>query len=138
MLRSIEPGSPDFHAFVAALRAANLPIEDLLSEPFNYFCLDDAAWGGFASEKDALIRSVVVSPEARSRGLGTAIVREFVERARQQRVERLWLLTTGSAPFFERLGRARAERSSAPPTITASRQFSDLCPASSTLMVRSL
>lgn len=138
MLRSIEPGNPDFDAFVAALEVAKLPTEDLLSEPFSYFCLDDVAWGGFGAERDALIRSVVVKPGARGRGLGIAIVNALVERARQQGVERLWLLTADSAPFFERVGWTQAERSSAPPTIAASRQFSDLCPASSTLMVRAL
>jgi N-acetylglutamate synthase-like GNAT family acetyltransferase len=138
MLHSIEPGTPDFDAFIAALVAAKLPTEDLLSEPFRYFCLEDVAWGGFGSERDALIRSVVVSPDARGRGFGAAVVNALAERARRHGVERLWLLTTDSAPFFARLGWAPAERSSAPPTITASRQFSDLCPASSTLMVRAL
>jgi arsenate reductase len=138
MLRSIEPGTPDFDAFIAALVAAKLPTEDLLSEPFRYFCLEDVAWGGFGSERDALIRSVVVSPEARRRGLGAAVVNALVQRALQQGVERLWLLTTDSAAFFAHLGWTQAERSSAPLAITASRQFSDLCPSSSTLMMRTL
>lgn len=138
MLRSIEPGTGDFDAFVAALRAARLPTEDLRSEPFRYFCLDDVAWGGLGDEHDALIRSVVVKPEARGRGLGALLVGALVERARQDGVQRLWLLTTDSAPFFARLGWTAAKRSSAPPKITASRQFSDLCPASSTIMVRAL
>lgn len=138
MLRSIEPGSADFDAFVGVLKAANLPTEDLHSERFSYFCLDGLAWGGFGAERDTLVRSVVVSPEARGRGLGGSIVSALAERARQQGVERLWLLTTDSAAFFERLGWTQAERSAAPPTIAKSRQFNGLCPASSTLMVRAL
>jgi GNAT superfamily N-acetyltransferase len=138
MLREIKPGSAAFGTFVAALGAANLPTEDLLSEPFRYFGLDDLAWGGFGAGRDALVRSVVVSANARGRGLGAAIAAAIVGRAREEGVERLWLLTTDSAPFFARLGWNEAERSSAPPAISASRQFSGLCPASATLMVRAL
>ncbi|MBL8547026.1 MAG: GNAT family N-acetyltransferase [Hyphomonadaceae bacterium] len=138
MLRSIEPGAPDFEAFVAALQAAKLPVEDLLFEPFRYFCMDEIAWGGFSVERDGLMRSVVVKREARGRGFGARMIGALLERARQQGVERLWLLTTDAAPFFERLGWTLAERSSAPAAIAASRQFSGLCPASAMLMVRAL
>lgn len=138
MLRSIEPDGADFCAFEEALIAADLPTEDLLSEPFNYFCVDDLAWGGFGNGADALVRSVVVSPDARGRGFGVAVVGALVERARAQGVERLWLLTTDASAFFAHLGWEEAERESAPPMIAASRQFSELCPASSILMVRAL
>jgi GNAT superfamily N-acetyltransferase len=138
MLREVAPGSPAFDRFAATLAAANLPTEDLLSEPFRYFSLDDIAWGGIGAEPDALIRSIVVSSVVRGRGHGAAIVAALAERARGDSVQRLWLLTTDSAPFFEHLGWAKAERSAAPPAISASRQFSDLCPASATFMVRAL
>lgn len=138
MLRSLEPGTAGFEAFVAALILAKLPTADLLCEPFSYFCLDEVAWGGVGTDRDSLIRSVVVASQARGRGYGGALVGKLVERARQNGVERLWLLTIDSAPFFEHLGWTPAERFSAPPTIRASRQFSDLCPESSALMVRAL
>lgn len=138
MLRSIDPDTPDFEAFKVALVQANLPTEDLLSEPFRYFRFDEIGWGGLGADRDALIRSVVVSPQARGRGHGTTLVQALAERAREDGVERLWLLTTDAAPFFTRLGWSQAARSAAPPTITASRQFGGLCPASSTLMVRTL
>jgi GNAT superfamily N-acetyltransferase len=138
MLRDVAPGTPAFEAFTAGLRAANLPTEDLLAEPFRYLCLDDVAWGGAGVGRDALMRSVVVNAQARGKGYGVAIVHALAERAKQSGVERLWLLTTDSAQFFGRLGWRVAERSAAPPAIAASRQFSDLCPASSALMVRSL
>jgi amino-acid N-acetyltransferase len=138
MLRDIAPGTPAFEAFTAALSAANLPTEDLLAAPVRYVCLDDVAWGGAGAERDALIRSIVVSAEARGKGYGAAIVHALAERAKRSGVERLWLLTTDAAPFFERLDWRVAERSAAPPDIAALRQFSELCPASSTLMVRSL
>lgn len=138
MLHSVQPGSADFDAFVAALRDEGLPTEDLLSEPFRYFNWEDVAYGGVGEGADALMRSIVVLPQARGVGYGVVITESLVDVAREIDVRRLWLLTTNAASFFEELGWRTIDRSSAPPTIAASRQFSDLCPASSTLMVRSL
>ena len=138
MLREIQPGSSAFERFVAALAKAELPTDDLASEQFRYFTADDLAWGGFGAGADALIRSVVVLPQARSRGFGALVTEALVRQAREAGVERLWLLTTSAAPFFEKLGWASAERAQAPDTITRSHQFSSLCPASATLMVRAL
>jgi N-acetylglutamate synthase-like GNAT family acetyltransferase len=138
MLREIKPGGAEFQRFVAALTQADLPTDDLNAEPFRYFSADEVAWGGVGLGADALIRSVVVAPQARGRRYGVAVVEGLVYHAREARVERLWLLTTSAAPFFERLGWRTADRLRAPVSISQSRQFSDLCPASATLMVREL
>lgn len=137
-LREIRPGSRVFSRFVDALTEAGLPTDDLISEPFRYFTAADIAWGGVGAGADALLRSVVVRPEARARGLGAMTVEGLADRARQAGVERLWLITTNAAPFFERLGWRQEERALAPEAIAKSRQFSDLCPASATLMARTL
>ena len=138
MWREVEPGSAAFKHFTAALAEADLPTDDLTAEPFRYFTADDVAWGGIGVGADALIRSVVVLPQARHSGYGVAVAEGLVREARQAGIERLWLLTTSGAPFFERLGWRGADRSAAPSAITQSRQFNDLCPASATLMVRAL
>ena len=138
MLREIKPGGAEFQRFVTALTQVDLPTDDLNSEPFRYFSADDMAWGGVGLGADALIRSIVVAAQARGRGYGVAIVEGLVHHARDAGVERLWLLTTSAAPFFERLGWRVADRAQAPASIAGSRQFSDLCPASATLMVRAL
>ena len=138
MLREIQPGSSAFELFLGALANAELPTDDLASEPFRYFTADDLAWGGFGAGPDALIRSIVVSPQARSRGFGVLVTQALARQAREAGVERLWLLTTSAAPFFERLGWASADRTQAPEAITRSQQFSGVCPASATLMVRAL
>ena len=138
MLREIAFGDKRFAAFVAALQGADLTSEDLDSAPLRYFTLDDLAWGGFGVGADALLRSIVVLPSARGRGLGERIVAGLAEAAREQRTERLWLLTTSAGPFFAKLGWQEHERAAAPGAIASSRQFAALCPASSTLMVRTL
>jgi GNAT superfamily N-acetyltransferase len=138
MLREIQPGSSAFERFVAVLANAELPTDDLTSESFRYFTADDLAWGGFGAGADALIRSVVVLPQARSRGFGVLVTEALVRQAGDAKVERLWLLTTSAASFFERLGWRSVDRAYAPEAITRSRQFSGVCPASAALMVRAL
>lgn len=135
MWREVQPDDP---AFVAALTEAGLPTDDLTSEPFAYFCVDDVAWGGVGMGSDALLRSIVVKAEARSRGYGAVVAETLLRHARESGVQRLWLLTTNAAPFFEKLGWREADRANAPLAIAHSRQFSGLCPASATLMVRAL
>lgn len=138
MLREMAPGSMAFATFKDALTAANLPTEDLHSEPFRYFGWNEAAWGGIGAGDDALLRSIVVPAEVRGRGVGIALTQALAVRAAEQGTARLWLLTTSAAPFFEKLGWRVASRDEAPTVISRSRQFSGLCPASATLMVRTL
>jgi N-acetylglutamate synthase-like GNAT family acetyltransferase len=138
MLLEIARGEPAFAAFVSALEEAGLPTDDLNAAPFRYFCRDGVAWGGIGRGDDALLRSVVVQPSARGGGHGAAIVEALAAQARADGTQHLWLLTADSASFFARLGWRAADRAAAPAPIAHSRQFSDLCPASATLMMRTL
>ena len=79
-----------------------------------------------------------MKPKARNRGYGALVTNALAAQARANGVARLWLLTTDASAFFARLGWREADRAGAPSLIAASRQFSDLCPASATLMVRAL
>jgi len=58
--------------------------------------------------------------------------------ARQAGAARLHLLTTTAAAFFRSAGYQDADRGDAPPSIRASREFSSLCPASASYMVKDL
>jgi N-acetylglutamate synthase-like GNAT family acetyltransferase len=138
MLLEIRQGEPAFAAFVSALGQAGLPTDDLDAAPFRYFHSDGVAWGGISSGDDALLRSVVVLPSTRRGGHGAAIVEALAAQACDDGTRRLWLLTTDAAPFFARLGWRAVERTIAPAAIANSRQFSDLCPSTATLMMRAL
>lgn len=138
MLRAIVRGTPGFDVFVANLRTAGLPTNDLHSQPYRYFEWDGAAWGGIGAGADTLLRSVVVAPLARGRGVGATLVNALAEEAHKAGAERLWLLATDAASFFEKLGWRVASRNAAPDSISTSRQFTELCPASATLMARTL
>ncbi|MBP2226754.1 arsenate reductase (glutaredoxin) [Azospirillum agricola] len=122
-------------ALARLLAADNLPTDDL-AEPGRRFwrVKDDQGTLGYGGLEvygaDALLRSVVVPPERRGIGAGGAVVAAVRVEAGTLGVERLWLLTTGAAGFFERLGFRRVERASTPLAIQSSAQFAGLCPDS--------
>jgi amino-acid N-acetyltransferase len=134
----LKPCAADDWLLRAALAAAHLPVDDLGERGARYF-RRAGAFGGFAGTgPDRLLRSVVVPAGVRGTGVGSALVTMIADAARDDGVERLWLLTSDAAGFFERLGWRVVERASAPDAIRATAQFASLCPASATLMVRDL
>lgn len=86
----------------------------------------------------ALLRSLAVSPAARNTGTGRALVAFVEAEAASRNVASLFLLTMTAASFFEALGYAPLPREEAPDAIKATAQFSGLCPASSSFMVKRL
>lgn len=87
---------------------------------------------------NGLLRSLVVAPGVRRRGIGRELVERLCEHAVAQGVCDLFLLTVNAKDYFTRRGFRRIERSVAPTTIRTTRQFSELCPSSAVLMHRSL
>ncbi|WP_454020043.1 arsenic resistance N-acetyltransferase ArsN2 [Azospirillum sp. Marseille-Q6669] len=136
MTRCVTPLADAERPALARLLAANgLPTDDL-GEPGRRFwrVADDQGTLGYGGLEvhgaDALLRSVVVPAERRGAGGGRIVVAAVCAQAVTLGVERLWLLTTGAAGFFQRLGFQRVERASAPPAIRSSAQFAGLCPGS--------
>ncbi|CAO3435649.1 Arsenate reductase (EC 1.20.4.1) glutaredoxin-coupled, glutaredoxin-like family [Azospirillum doebereinerae] len=136
MTGSVTPLADAERPALASLLAANgLPTDDLGEPGRRFWRVADAqgtlGYGGLELHgADALLRSVVVPAERRGAGGGRAVVAALRAQAVTLGVERLWLLTTGAAGFFERLGFQRVERASAPPAIQSSAQFAGLCPGS--------
>lgn len=87
---------------------------------------------------DALLRSVAVNKRARRHGLGRTLVNIAERDAIAMDVRRLFLLTTTAVGYFTVLGYEPFERSQAPGPQQCSSQFSLLCPASATCMVKDL
>lgn len=135
---------PSRAAAVALLDAAALPSSDLTDahmEHFFYCGAADAPTALVGLElhgPSALLRSLVVHPDRRSTGIGKTLVEYAESQARARGVRAMYLLTTTAAPFFERRGYRLAARESAPAEIRATREFSDICPASSAFMVKQL
>jgi amino-acid N-acetyltransferase len=135
---------PSLAAAKSVLTAANLPIGDLTDDHCEHFFY----WGP-ANEPTglvgvelfgdvALLRSLAVRVDARSSGMGTALVRHVENHAVSQGVRTLYLLTTTAEGFFTRLGYASVAREAAPPAIRSTREFAGICPASSAFMSKQL
>lgn len=125
------------------LSAAGLPVADLGEPDQAFFRIhDDAGTVGFGGLEgqgaDRMLRSITVVAGRRSSGLGSTILARIECEARRLGVERLHLLTNTAARFFRTNGYSDADRHSAPVSIAASREFTTLCPASATYLVKAL
>ena len=135
---------PSLAAAKAVLAASNLPTGDLTDshcEHFFYWGPADEPTGLVGVElfgDVALLRSLAVSADARSSGMGTALVRHIENYAVSQGVRTLYLLTTTAAGFFSRLGYASVPREAAPTAIRSTPEFAGICPASSAFMSKQL
>ena len=87
---------------------------------------------------NALLRSVAVAPDWRSRGLGRQLVTRVIAEAEARGVRALYLLTTTAEQYFPSFGFARITRDEVPEDVRATSEFRGACPASATVMARSL
>lgn len=135
---------PSLSAAVAMLQAAKLPTEDLTAghcEHFFYTGTAAAPTGlvGLEFHGDvALLRSLVVAPERRGTGEGSALLEHAEQHARARGVCTLYLLTTTAEKFFAKHGYGHVPRDAAPAPIRGTREFAAICPASSCFMKRDL
>jgi len=142
-VRALCLSQDDLGELTRALAAAALPVGDLQEPCRTFFRLDDEGgpigYGGWEGRgADRLLRSLVVSPSRRGQGLGRSGLATIERMARQAGAARLHLLTTTAADFFRSAGYQDADRGDAPPSIRASREFSSLCPASASYMIKDL
>jgi len=81
-----------------------------------------------------LLRSAVVDPNWRGRGVGDALTRDRLAWARARGLREVYLLTTTAADYFPRYGFVRVSRTSAPPALQRSREFAEACPQTAVTM----
>ena len=119
-------GAGDRRSVEQLLAAAGLPTADL---------------GAIGLERHGaagLLRSLVVVPEQRGRGVGGALVDALERDARADGLDALVLLTQTAETFFARRGYVRIDRAAAPAAVRTSAEFTSLCPSSATTMLKSL
>ena len=85
---------------------------------------------------NALLRSVAVSPEWRSHGLGRALVTRVISDAEARGLRALYLLTTTAERYFPSFGFQRIAREDVPEDVRETAEFQSACPASATVMCR--
>ena len=132
----------DLPAIEQLLTRSNLPVAGV-SETLSGFVVAEAEGtivGTAALElccDNALLRSVAVAPEWRSRGLGRALVTRVIADAETRGIRALYLLTTTAEQYFPSFGFHRITRNEAPAEIQETEQFKSLCCASAAVMCRS-
>ena len=85
---------------------------------------------------NALLRSVAVLPEWRSRGLGRALVTRVISDAEARGLHALYLLTTTAERYFPSFGFQQISREDVPGDVRETAEFQSACPASATVMRR--
>jgi amino-acid N-acetyltransferase len=88
--------------------------------------------------ENALLRSVAVNEEWRSRGVGRALVNQVVADAESRGIRALYLLTTTADRYFPSLGFTVTSRDAVPDDVKESEEYRSICPASAVVMVREL
>ena len=135
---------PSRSAAVALLESAGLPVADLTDAHMQHFfyCGPASAPTGVVGielhGEDALLRSLVVLPERRATGLGAALISHAEAHARLRGARSIFLLTTTAEEYFRRRGYRSLPRAEATPGIRNTREFADICPATSAFMCKIL
>ena len=131
----------DLDPVKALLDAAHLPLDGLEEQFGDGYAVAEAAGEIVGAEgievydRSGLLRSAVVHPDWRGRGVGDLLTRDRLAWAGRAGLDRVYLLTTTAESYFPRFGFTRVDRSEAPPEIRESREFASACPATAALMV---
>lgn len=134
--------SEDLPQAKTLLSAAGLPIDDLTATHLAFVGIAGGDVVGVIGIENygnvGLLRSLVVAEDARAGGLGRELVAALEASAREQGIDEIWLLTIDADPFFSQLGYQIRGRSSAPPAIRETAEFTQLCPGDAFLMCKEL
>lgn len=135
---------------LALLAAAGLPTSDLGPQDLAQFIVaQHVAQDGAASMvvgavgvevhgEAVLLRSLVVDPDWRGSGVGSALVSAAERRADQLSLTSLTLLTQTATEFFLDRGYLAIAREVAPASLQTTTEFTTLCPASSVCLHKAL
>lgn len=85
-----------------------------------------------------LLRSIVVKDHQRSKGVGREFTQKLMEKASEEGIRELFLLTTTADGFFIRLGFEKTERESATEALQQSYEFRQFCPSTAVCMKKKL
>ena len=133
----------DLAGVLGQLRQAGLPLEGV-EEHFAHFLVAEAGpdlLGAIGMEvygSEALLRSAVVTPDWRGRGVGTMLHDALVECAASLGVTRIVLLTTTAEAFFARRGFRTIPAASIGGPLRMSSEFQGACPSTAVCMERRL
>jgi len=126
------------------LKAADLPLVD--PEEFtNYFYKStdqenkvNSAIGLEIYENYGLLRSMVVDPNYRNKGIAGILIDQVVKSATDIGLHEIYLLTSTAEKYFLKKGFEVKNREHCPAEIKGSKEYSSICPSSSSLMSKKI
>ncbi len=132
-------GANDIDYIKHLLHDAGLPVDGLEDHWKTFVVARDGerivgCGGSEAYQFAALIRSIVVTPEYRSRGLGRRIVRQLIDRLASRGLREFYLLTTDAEAYFKKRGFKPIDRDEVHPQLLSSKEFQGACPDTATCM----
>lgn len=140
---TLRPASPDDLSDIKSLLIANgLPTAGIAEHLSNFLTAEKNGVAGIIglelSERNALLRSLAVSGDWRKRGLGSALITQALEMARQRGAITAYLLTNTAEQFVTRWGFTPIDRKEIPANLLKNSALATACPTSSTFMQKSL
>lgn len=141
LIRAASPS--DLPAVERLLKANDLPL-DGVSEALGTFVVAESSGDivGVAGLEiccdDALLRSVAVHPEWRSKGVGRKLVARAIADAEARGLHALYLLTTTAERYFPSFGFSTVDRKEIPADVRATKEFTTACPDTAVAMKRAL
>jgi SAM-dependent methyltransferase/N-acetylglutamate synthase-like GNAT family acetyltransferase len=138
---TLRPAAPaDLGAVGALLSATGLPVDGVADQFEDGYVVTEAdgavvgaagleVYGGYG-----LLRSVVVAPEWRGRGVAESLVSDRVAWGAARGLHAIYLLPTTAASYFGKRGFASVERDVVPGAIRRSSEFADICPSTAVVM----
>ena len=140
---SIRPATEaDLEFAITELANAGLPVSDLRADHLVFAATSGGAVIGVIGYEAygdvGLLRSLIVSRDARGSGTGATLVDALEAEAASGGALELWLLTIDADNWFARHGYVVRERAEAPAAIQGTAEFSGLCPGDAVLMSKQL
>ena len=142
MTPTIRPArTEDWPGIRALLEGRNLPIDGADSHVADFLVATDAASnvaiavaGLERYGEVGLVRSVAVADDVAAQGLGSALVRTLLQRARERGIGAVYLLTTTAAGWFPRFGFRVVRREDLPQVLEKSAELRGACPSTAVAM----
>jgi amino-acid N-acetyltransferase len=133
----------DLAAVLVLLGRANLPTAGVADAPSHFVMAesDGKLVGVVGLElygESALLRSAAVEESWRGSGVGRVLVERALDVAREHGIEDVFLLTTTAEHYFPRFGFSCVSSDSVTPGVKSSIEFQEACPASATVMRKTL
>ncbi len=133
----------DLTQIKSLLKSEGLPSEDINEHLKNIIIVEEkGVILGFGAmekyNKVGLFRSLVVTKKRRSEKIGSTIYQHIEDLSKLMKMENLYLLTETASEYFKKLGFIEITREEVPGEIKNTKQFSNLCPASATVMKKTI